>query len=96
MVINGRAVMQKADHWSDQMAYYRFCQNDRVKESDLIDLALAHYVDQIQPETHLLLVEDTTELNLEPHRGRIKDKQGLGLTGNNKDLGFFCHIRPLP
>ncbi|MDR2079699.1 MAG: hypothetical protein LBP74_08280 [Treponema sp.] len=39
----------------------------------------------------VLLLEDTTEMNLERHRERIKDKWGLGVTGNGTDLGFFCH-----
>jgi hypothetical protein len=28
---------------------------------------------------------------LERHRERIKDKGGLGVTGNGTELGIFCH-----
>jgi hypothetical protein len=38
-----------------------------------------------------LLIQDTTELNLEAHRERIEDQDGLGEVGNGTDLGFFCH-----
>jgi hypothetical protein len=39
----------------------------------------------------VLLIQDTTELNLEAHRGRIGDQDDLGEVGNGTDLGFFCH-----
>jgi hypothetical protein len=38
-----------------------------------------------------VLIEDTSEMNLESHRKRIKETAGLGTVGNGKDLGFFCH-----
>ena len=83
--------MHKTDKWSDQISFYRFFSNDRVREEALIMLmqnqCLAHCCDL----SHLLLIEDTTELNMEKHRNRIVSKEALGLTGNNADLGFFCH-----
>ena len=39
----------------------------------------------------MLPIQDTTELNLESHRKRITDREGLGEAGNGTDLGFFCH-----
>jgi hypothetical protein len=83
--------MNRNDRWSEQMGFYRFFSNERVKESELLSCAFSHCVDQCCDMNHLLLLEDTTELNLEKHRHRITDKTGLGLTGNNKNLGFFCH-----
>ena len=83
--------MQKTDHLSEQVSYYRFWKNDNVTETGLIELAGSHCIEQCQSVEHILLLQDTTELNLESHRGRIKDKSGLGLVGNNTDLGFFCH-----
>jgi hypothetical protein len=91
MVSTNKVVMQKMYHWKDQMSYYRFWQDDNMMESDLTDLAVEHCLKYIHPATHLLLIEDTTELNLEHQLERIKDKQGLGVTGNNKDLVFFSH-----
>jgi hypothetical protein len=39
----------------------------------------------------VLLVQDTTELNLEAPRKRIREYEGLGEVGNGRDIGFFCH-----
>ncbi|MGC3978286.1 MAG: IS4 family transposase [Paludibacteraceae bacterium] len=83
--------MHKGSHWKEQMSYYRFWKNERVTESGLAALAAGHCVEQCAGIDHILLLEDTTELNLERHRGRIRDTAGLGVTGNDKDLGFFCH-----
>ena len=71
--------MQKADHLSEQVSYYRFWRNENVIEADLIELAESHYIEQCQSVEHILLLQDTTELNLESHRGRIKDKSGKAL-----------------
>ena len=84
-------IMQKTDHWREQISYYRFWQNTHVTEEGLIELGTTHCCEQIKSVNHLLLIEDTTELNLERHRGSITDKNGLGTTCNGKDLGFFCH-----
>ena len=39
---------------------------------------------------HILAISDTSEINLQSHRGRLKSA-GLGVVGNNKDVGFFIH-----
>jgi hypothetical protein len=83
--------MQRSDQWKEQIGFYRFFSSENVREEDLIKCVTGHCVNQSQGLEHLLLLEDTTELNLESHRHRITDKTGLGLTGNNEDLGFFCH-----
>ncbi|MDR3118662.1 MAG: IS4 family transposase [Mediterranea sp.] len=84
-------MMQKADDWNDQISFYRYWQNDRVTEENLTEICISHCMEQCHGKFHLLLLEDTTELNLERHRGRITDRAGLGVTGNDHDLGFFCH-----
>jgi hypothetical protein len=83
--------MQKTDKWSEQISFYRFLSNERVKEGDLIKTMREHCKSQCLDKRHLLLMEDTTELNMEKHRQRIHSKDMLGLAGNNVDLGFFCH-----
>ncbi len=37
---------------------------------------------------HVLGIQDTTEINLQKHAGRV---YGLGTVGNGKDVGFFIH-----
>jgi hypothetical protein len=83
--------MHKADQWNDQLSFYRFFSNERVKEEALIRMMGEHCKTQCLDKHHLLLIEDTTELNMEKHRQRIRNKGMLGLAGNNTDLGFFCH-----
>ena len=83
--------MNKADNWKDQMSFYRFFSNNNVREDDLISCLTKHCAVNCVGNKHLLLIEDTTELNMEKHRNRIVSKDKLGLAGNNSDLGFFCH-----
>jgi hypothetical protein len=86
-----RVIMQKADTWKEQMGYYRFWENKKVTEEELKECATRQCAEQCAGMEEVLLLEDTTEMNLERHRERIKDKGGLGVTGNGTDLGFFCH-----
>jgi hypothetical protein len=87
--------MHKIDHWKDQMSFYRFCRNARVTEKLLIACVQDLCVSNAKGIKHVLLLEDTTEINLEKHRFRITDKKELGVVGNNVDLGFFCHASML-
>lgn len=73
------------------MGFYRFFSNARVTCNKLIELAKEHCGFHSQNISHILLLQDTTELNLESNRSRINDKNGLGSVGNDKDLGFFCY-----
>jgi hypothetical protein len=73
------------------MGYYRFWENKKVSEEGLKECAVKQCAEQCAGMEEVLLLEDTTEMNLERHRERIKDKRGLGVTGNGTDLGFFCH-----
>ena len=83
--------MQKADTWKEQMGFYRFWENKKVTEEELKECAVKQCAEQCAGMEEVLLLEDTTEMNLERRRERIKDKRGLGVTGNGTDLGFFCH-----
>jgi len=61
-----------------------------VTENELIR-SLATQCGQLVKGRHVLCIQDSSEINLESHRGRIKPGSGIGLIGNNKDLGFFIH-----
>jgi hypothetical protein len=92
MLIRMRVVMQKSDTWKEQISYYRFFNNQKVSEQVLTECAWQHCAQACKGMEEVLLIQDTTELNLEAHRKRIRDKEGLGETGNGTDLGFFCHL----
>jgi hypothetical protein len=91
MTKNVTALMHQTDNWSELIAYYRFFNNEKVTEEALIRSATGHCAAEIAGLKEIVLIEDTTELNLEKKRARIKDKEGLGEVGNGTDLGFFCH-----
>ncbi len=75
---------------AEQRATYRFLSNDNVTEKILID-TVCEKSGILCVDKDILCITDTTELNFENHRNRLKSGTGIGLTGNNKDLGFFMH-----
>ena len=86
-----RAVMQKTDKWSEQVSFYRFFNNEKVTEEALTGCMEDHCGEQCAGLKEVVLTGDTSEINMEGHRNRITDREGLGTVGNGKDLGFFCH-----
>jgi hypothetical protein len=89
MLAKRRVVTRKTDAWSEQVSHYRFINNDKVTEDALIRRATEHCAAAREGMEEALLIQDTTELNLEAHRERIRDNAGLGEAGNGRDLGFF-------
>ena len=90
MVETGQTVIQQlSPHRAEQVGYYRFLDNEAVTSSELIQ-AVATSCQQAVTGGHVLSISDTTEINLEAHRERLK-AQGQGVVGNNQDLGLFVH-----
>ena len=75
---------------AEQKAAYRFFANEKVEESKLID-TLKERSSYLCIDKDILVIQDTTEINLDNHRNRLQRGTGIGLTGNNSDLGFFLH-----
>ena len=75
----------------EQKAVERFFNNKRVELSSLIH--------QIQeqcrancPARHVLLIQDTSELNYNSHNGRLRlQDQDLGVLSDNRSTGLFVH-----
>jgi Transposase DDE domain len=84
--VNIRAISQSR---AEQVSYYRFLENENVTLSELIR-SLADHCQQQVLDQHVLAISDSSEINLQAHAGRLK-AQGLGVVGNNRDLGFFIH-----
>lgn len=57
--------------------------------SELIRTLSDHCEQQVEGR-HILAISDTSEINLQSHAGRLKP-EGLGVVGNNRDVGFFIH-----
>jgi hypothetical protein len=64
-------------------------ENEQVTLSELVRSLSDHCQQQVEG-LHILSISDTSEINLEAHRGRLK-REGLGVVGNNKNVGFFIH-----
>lgn len=72
---------------AQQVRYNRFLANRRVTVKKLTDTVCSELSHRVKGR-HVLLLEDTTELNYQSHAGRAK---GLGTVGNGRDLGLFLH-----
>src|SRR4030042_2691690 len=72
---------------SELKAVSRFLRTLEVTPKKLIEGDVRESCGNIA-ETHVLIIEDTTELNFAWRKKKI---QGLGPTGNGEDQGFFIH-----
>jgi hypothetical protein len=75
---------------AEQKGAYRFLANDKAEEKILIE-TVKERSGYLCCGRDVLVIQDTTEINLDNHRNRLKHGTGIGLTGNNKALGFFMH-----
>lgn len=82
-------IRQISRNRAEQMAYYRYLENEQVTLSELVRSLSDHCQQQVSGR-HVLSISDTSEINLQSHQGRLKS-EGLGVVGNNKDVGFFIH-----
>jgi hypothetical protein len=72
------------------MAYYRLLNNQKVSTSAIISGFTKTTSDRIEAE-HYLCFQDTTQVNVESNRGRIRPNSGLGVIADNQSLGFYIH-----
>jgi hypothetical protein len=64
-------------------------ENEQVTLSELVRSLSDHCQQQVEGR-HILSISDSSEINLQGHKGRLKP-EGLGVVGNNTDIGFFIH-----
>jgi len=82
-------IRQISQNRAEQVGYYRFLENENVTISELV----RSVADQCQLQVeglHVLSISDSSEINLQAHVGRLQ-REGLGVVGNNRDVGFFIH-----
>jgi hypothetical protein len=82
-------IRQISRNRAEQVAYYRFLENENVTVGELVRSLADHCCLQVEGR-HILAVSDSSEINLQSHVGRLK-AEGLGVVGNNTDVGFFIH-----
>jgi hypothetical protein len=80
-----------ADSRADQKGFYRFLNNSKVKEEVLID-EMSTRCSTLSKGKTVLCIQDTTEVNLSSHSGRLKEDSGLGtIDAVKKGIGFKLH-----
>ena len=84
--VNIRAM---SSHRAEQVGYYRFLDNENVMVSELVQSAATHCQQQVGG-LHVLAISDSSEINLQGQVKHLK-AEGLGVVGNNQDVGFFLH-----
>lgn len=75
---------------AEQKAYYRFLHNEKASELKLIKELQMRCSRQVKGKV-VLSIQDTTEINLSAHKGRVKENSGLGGIDDSKGLGFKLH-----
>ncbi len=88
---NGNVVVNKfCKTHTERIGAYRMLKNNSFDQKDLAEGVYRFCKMNVHHE-HLLCIQDTTELNYKPHRGRIdEDDPDIGPTNDN-NIGFFCH-----
>lgn len=76
---------------AQRMGYYRLLNNDKVKVATIVS-GMQELCAQNVRDNHVLLINDTSEINLQAQVAHLDpDDPDLGVVGNNRDVGFFVH-----
>ena len=78
---------------STQKSIYRFLSNPKVSESVLLSKLQQNCSEAVQGKRELAIC-DTCVINLDSHKGRITDFEGIGTIGRNQSktsYGYFIH-----
>ena len=73
---------------AEQRAYYRFLNNANVKEEELI-IESTSRMEKMSSDRHLLCIQDTCEVNLSGHKGRLQADTGLGRSDKSDTAHCF-------
>lgn len=76
---------------ADQMGAYRMFNNKRMDISAISNCLYRNCEEQIKT-SHVLCIQDTSEINYTTHMGRIgKSDPDIGPVTKNDNAGFYCH-----
>ena len=81
------SIRKLGDDRAEVVKFRRFVANDRVTAAQ-IAASQRPLVAKAAVGRHVLVIQDTSEINYESQRGR---KRGLGTVGNGSDVGLFVH-----
>ena len=88
MCARGSAKLSRlCDTRAEEVGAARFFRNDKVTVTEILANAAARTAEAAAGR-HVLLIEDTSEVNYQSKAGR---KNGLGTVGNGTDIGLFVH-----
>jgi hypothetical protein len=73
---------------AEEVAYSRFLTNPHFGAEDLRAGLRQGTLSCCAGRGHVLVLQDTSEINVQHHAGRVRD---LGPVGNGRDLGLFVH-----
>jgi hypothetical protein len=76
-----------ADNRAEKVGLTRFFRNPRVTVDEILRAA-AERTGVAAAGRHVLLIEDTSEIN---YQSKARRKRGLGAVGNGADVGLFVH-----
>ena len=82
------SIRQVSSTIAEQKAYYRFLNNEKVEEQDLVN-EITSRMSRLAKGRHLLCIQDTCEVNLSKHRGRLKPNSGLGRSDKSDTAHCF-------
>jgi hypothetical protein len=92
-LLHGRSstVRQLSNSKAEQKAFYRFLTNENVTEEELAACCCERTA-RLCVGRHVLMLSDSSEINLNAQRGHLNFDNGIGVVGNNVDAGFFTHL----
>ncbi len=73
---------------AEEVAFSRFFQNPHFGAEELRESMREASLARCAGHAHVLVIQDTTEINFQHHAGRVR---GLGPVGNGTDAGLFVH-----
>jgi hypothetical protein len=76
-----------SDNRAEEVGFTRFFRNENVTVKEILETAAAR-TNQAAAGRHVLVIQDTSEINYQAKVGR---KRNLGRVGNGTDAGLFVH-----
>jgi hypothetical protein len=86
------SIRQLSADESSAKGFYRFLQNERVSEEDIVSNMSVNCQSSCL-DKYVVCIQDTTEINMSNHRNRIRKDDFIGTTNANgqQGLGFMLH-----